>query len=63
MEKRVSEHLNMRFNQLRGQLGDETKQRFDTLENLKNCLENDFPKLNDQIKMESMQREEGDLAV
>ena len=37
--------------------------RYDTLENLKNCLENDFPKLNDEIKMEVMQREQGDLGV
>ena len=31
------------------------------LENLKTCLEGDFPKLNEEIKMEVMHREQGDL--
>ena len=48
---------------MRSQLAEESKTRYDTLENLKHCLENDFPKLNDEIKMEVMQREAGDLSV
>ena len=57
MEKRLNALMNDRFQQLRSQLAEESKTRYDTLENLKNCLENDFPKLNDEIKMEVMQRE------
>ena len=63
LEKRMMLLMNDRLSQLRGNLADESKTRYDTLENLKNCLENDFPKLNDEIKMEVMQREQGDLAV
>ena len=63
MEKRLNAVINERFQGLRTQLAQESKQRYDTLENLKNCLENDFPKLNDEMKMETMQREEGDLKV
>ena len=63
MEKRMVSLMNERFGQLRSLLAEESKTRFDTLENLKSCLENDFPKLNDEIKMEQMQREESDLNV
>jgi len=63
MEKRLSNLMNDRFAQLRSQLAEESKTRYDTLENLKSCLENDFPKLNDEIKLEVMQREQGDLQV
>ena len=63
MEKRLNLLINERFQGLRTQLAQESKQRYDELENLKNCLENDFPKLNDEMKMEVMQRENGDLAV
>lgn len=48
---------------MRSELAKESKSRFDILENLKNCLENDFPKLNDEIKLEVYQRGEQDLAV
>ena len=61
MEKRLNLLINERFSGLRTQLASESKQRYDVLENLKNCLENDFPKLNDEMKMEMMQREQGDL--
>ena len=54
MEKRLGQLMNDRFGQLRSMLAEESKNRYDTLENLKNCLENDFPKLNDEIKMEQM---------
>ena len=63
MEKRMVSLMNERFGQLRSLLAEESKTRFDTLENLKSCLENGFPKLNDEIKMEQMQREESDLNV
>ena len=63
MEKRLSNLMNDRFAQLRSQVAEESKTRYDTLENLKSCLENDFPKLNDEIKLEVMHREQGDLQV
>ena len=61
MERRIAQTITDRFASLRNQLGEESKTRYDALENLKGCLENDFPKLNDEIKLEVMQREQGDL--
>jgi len=63
MERRLETMMNDRFGSLRGQLAEESKTRYDMLENLKSCLESDFPKLNDEVKMEVMQRESGDLQV
>ena len=63
MEKRLNSVITERFQSLRTELAKESKQRFDILENLKNCLENDFPKLNEEIKLEIYQRDQQDLAV
>ena len=57
MEKRLNSVITERFQSLRTELAKESKQRFDILENLKNCLENDFPKLNEEIKLEIYQRD------
>ena len=45
MEKRLTRLIAEKFGSLRSKLGTESRERFDVLENLKNCLENDFPKL------------------
>ena len=63
MEKRLNSVITERFQSLRTELAKESKQRFDILENLKNCLENDFPKLNEETKLEIYQRDQQDLAV
>ena len=63
MEKRLNQMINEKFQKLRTDLAKESKERFDILENLKGCIENDFPKLNDEMKMEVMHREQGDLQV
>ena len=63
MEKRLNSVITERFQSLRTELAKESKQRFDILENLKNCLENDFPKLNEEIKLEIYQRDQQDLVV
>ena len=60
MEKRLSRLIADKFNTLRQRLGDESRERFDVLENLKQCLENDFPKLASEIKSEVKARERGD---
>ena len=61
MERRLTELMTDRFGQLRAQLAEESKTRYESLENLKTCLEGDFPRLNEEIKMEVMHREQGDL--
>ena len=63
MERRLNQVIGERFQSLRTELAKESKQRFDILENLKNCLENDFPKLNEEIKLEIYQRDQQDLAI
>ena len=63
MEKRLTRLIADKFNGLRQKLGDESRERFDVLENLKVCLENDFPKLALEIKQEVKARERGDGAV
>ena len=60
MEKKITGLVNERFQDLRHQLASESKTRYDLLENLKTCLENDFPKLRNEIQLEIMQREQGD---
>ena len=60
---RLQKLISDKFNQLRTKLGDESRERFDVLENLKQCLENDFPKLTQEIKAEIKSRERGDSAV
>ena len=49
MEKKITGLVNERFQDLRHQLASESKTRYDLLENLKTCLENDFPKLRNEI--------------
>ena len=49
MEKKIASIVNDRFQDLRHQLASESKQRYDLLENLKTCLENDFPKMRNEI--------------
>jgi CRISPR/Cas system CSM-associated protein Csm2 small subunit len=63
MEKRLSRMIADKFGVLRTKLGGESRERFDVLENLKICLENDFPKLSQEIKTEIKSREQGDSAV
>ena len=63
MEKKITGLVNERFQDLRHQLASESKTRYDLLENLKTCLENDFPKLRNEIQLEIMQREQGDQEV
>ena len=51
-EKKITTLVNERFMELHRQLAAESKQRYDVLENLKTCLENDFPKLRNEMQLE-----------
>ena len=41
----------------------ESRVRYEQVEQLKGCLENDFPKVQDMLKQEQQQREQSDLIV
>jgi hypothetical protein len=45
MEKKLTAMVEERFNTLRNDVGKESKNRYESIEHLKQCLENDFPKL------------------
>jgi hypothetical protein len=45
MEKRLLSIIEDRFSALRGDVSKESRNRFESVEHLKSCLENDFPKL------------------
>jgi hypothetical protein len=42
------------------EISKESRNRYESIENLKSYLENDVPKLNEMIKAEQDRREEGD---
>jgi len=45
MEKKLITIVEDKFGALKGEVSKESKNRFESVEHLKNCLENDFPKL------------------
>jgi len=60
MEKRLITIIEDRFGSLKGEVSKESRNRYESVEHLKQCLENDFPKLQEVIKTEAVEREEGD---
>ncbi len=60
MEKRLFGIVEDRFNALKSDVAKESRNRYESIEHLKYCLENDFPKLQEVIKAESIEREEND---
>ena len=52
-----------RFSHLKNEVCKESRIRYEAVEQLKGCLQNDFPKLQDMIKNEQTQRETSDNAV
>lgn len=60
MEKRLLGIVEDRFTALKNDVSKESKNRYESIEHLKNCLENDFPKLQEVIKTEGLEREDSD---
>lgn len=58
--KKVLTLIDDKFNGLKIDVTKESKNRYESIENLKNYLENDVPKLNGIIKSEEIRREEKD---
>lgn len=60
MEKRLAGIVEDRFAALKSDVAKESRNRFESIEHLKNCLENDFPKLQEVIRAEGVEREDND---
>ena len=63
METRLVLHIEEKFKGLREQVCRESRARYESVEQLKGCLQNDFPKLQEMIKEETGQRTQGDAAL
>lgn len=60
MEKRLQNIVEDRFAALKTDVSKESRNRYESVEHLKSCLENDFPKLQEVIKTEGLEREDND---
>ena len=58
--KKMFTVIDDKFNALKTEISKESRNRYESIENLKSYLENDVPKLNEIIKSEQERREEGD---
>jgi hypothetical protein len=58
--KKLLTIIDDKFNALKVEISKESRNRYESIENLKGFLENDIPKLHEFIKSESERREEGD---
>jgi hypothetical protein len=61
MEKRLIGLVEDRFTALKTDVSKESRNRYESVEHLKSCLENDFPKLQEVIKTEGIEREDNDF--
>jgi hypothetical protein len=58
--KKLFAIIDDKFNALKIEISKESRNRYESIENLKSYLENDVPKLNEMIKSEQERREESD---
>jgi hypothetical protein len=63
MSKRLLGVIDERFNTLKNEISKESRNRYESIENLKSYLENDVPQLNEMIKSEQDRRMEGDEII
>ena len=61
--KKLFAVIDDKFNSLKVEISKESRNRYESIENLKGFLENDIPKLHDFIKSEGERREEGDELI
>lgn len=60
IEVKVAGYLEDKFNVIKNELQNESKTRFDSLENLEYYFEKELPKIQEGFKMEQSEREEND---
>jgi hypothetical protein len=63
IEKKLFALIEDRFNGLKIEISKESRNRYESIENLKNYLENDVPKLQGLLKFEQSEREENDNSI
>lgn len=63
MSKKLFAVIDDRFNSLKNEISKESRNRYESIENLKSYLENDVPQLNEIIKSEQDKRVEGDEII
>ena len=63
MSKKLFSVIDDRFNSLKNEISKESRNRYESIENLKSYLENDVPQLNEMIKAEQDRRVEGDEII
>jgi hypothetical protein len=63
IEKKLFALIEDRFNGLKIEISKESRNRYESIENLKNYLENDIPKLQGLLKFEQSEREENDTNI
>ena len=60
IERKLFTLIEEKYNVFKIEISKESKSRFESIENLKNYLENDIPKLQGMVKFEQNEREEAD---
>ena len=60
IERRLSAVIEDKYNSLKIEISKESRNRFESIENLKTYLENDIPKLQGLVKFEQNERVEND---
>jgi hypothetical protein len=63
MSKKLFTVIDDKFNTLKNEISKESRNRYESIENLKSYLENDVPQLNEMIKSEQDRRVEGDEII
>ena len=63
MEKVITKVIEEKTMAVQSDLQTESKNRLESIEHIKNCLKSDFPKLEDLIRRELEDREEGDAQL
>lgn len=60
MEKKISKLIEEKTTAVQADIQVESRNRLESIEHIKACLKSDFPKLEDMIRREFEDREEGD---
>ena len=60
IEVKVAQYLEEKFNIVKNELQNQSKTRYDSIENLENYFEKELPKIQTGFKMEQTEREEAD---
>lgn len=63
IEVKVAQYLEEKFNVIKNELQNQSKSRYDSIENLENYFEKELPKIQTGFKMEQTEREENDNAA